>query len=63
MAESEEEVKNLLMRVGFAGGSHVKESVCNARYDPWVRKIPWKREWLPIPVFLPGEVHESERGE
>ena len=22
---------------------------------PWVRKIPWRREWQPIPVFLPGE--------
>ena len=24
-------------------------------FAPWVRKIPWKREWLPTPVFLPGE--------
>ena len=31
---------------------------------PWVaqmvknlRKIPWRREWLPPPVFLPGESH------
>ena len=22
-------------------------------FDPWVRKIPWRRAWLPIPVFLP----------
>ena len=21
-------------------------------FDPWVRKIPWRREWLPTPVFL-----------
>ena len=27
------------------------------RFDPWVRKIPWKREWLPIPLFLSGEFH------
>ena len=20
-------------------------------------KIPWRREWLPTPVFLPGEFH------
>ena len=26
-------------------------------FDPWVRKIPWRREWLPSPVFLPGEFH------
>ena len=22
-------------------------------------KIPWRREWLPTPVFLPGEFHEQ----
>ena len=26
-------------------------------FDPWVGKIPWKRRWLPTPVFLPGESH------
>ena len=26
-------------------------------FDPWVGKIPCSREWLPIPVFLPGEFH------
>ena len=23
-------------------------------FDPWVRKIPWRRKWQPTPVFLPG---------
>ena len=27
-------------------------------FDPWVGKIPWRRAWQPIPVFLPGE-HSS----
>ena len=27
------------------------------RFDPWVRQIPWRRKWLPTPVFLPGESH------
>ena len=27
------------------------------RFDPWVGKIPWRREWQPTPVFLPGEFH------
>ena len=27
------------------------------RFNPWVRKILWRREWLPTPVFLPGEFH------
>ena len=26
-------------------------------FDPWVRKIPWKRAWQPTPVFLSGEFH------
>ena len=25
--------------------------------DPWVRKIPWRREWLPTPLLLSGEFH------
>ena len=27
------------------------------RFNSWVRKIPWRRKWLPTPVFLPGESH------
>ena len=26
-------------------------------FDPWVRKITWRRKWQPTPVFLPGESH------
>ena len=25
--------------------------------DPWVWKIPWRREWQPTPVLLPGKSH------
>ena len=25
--------------------------------QPWVRKIPWRRKWLPTLVFLPGKSH------
>ena len=38
-----------------------KESTCQCRrckrhrFDPWVGKIPWRREQLPTPVFWPGE--------
>ena len=46
----------------FPGGSDDKESSCRRPgFDPWVRKIPWRRERLPIPVFLPGEFH-GQRG-
>ena len=27
------------------------------RVSPWVRKIPWGREWQPTPGFLPGGSH------
>ena len=41
-------------------GSDCKESDCQCRipgFDPWVGKIPWRREQLPTPVFWPGEFH------
>ena len=37
-----------------------KASSCQCRkcrFDPWVRNIPWRRKWQPIPVFLPGKSH------
>ena len=24
-------------------------------FNPWVGKIPWRREWKPTTVFLPGK--------
>ena len=30
-------------------------------FDPWVRKIPWRRAWQPTPGFLPREAHEHRR--
>ena len=35
-----------------------KESATQCKrsgFDPWVRKIPWRRKWQSTPVFLPGE--------
>ena len=26
-------------------------------FNPWVRKISWRRKWHPTPVFLPGKSH------
>ena len=37
-----------------------KESACQYRrhkFDPCVRKIPWRRKWQPIPLFLPVKSH------
>ena len=31
---------------------------CKRRgFNPWVRKIPWRRAWQLAAVFLPGESH------
>ena len=39
----------------------VKKPACRCRkhrrprFDPWGRKIPWRRAWQPTLIFLPGE--------
>ena len=30
-------------------------------FDPRVRKMPWRNEWLPTPVFSPGESPWAEQ--
>ena len=40
---------------GFNDSSVGKESACNTgdpQFNSWVRKIPWRRDRLPTPVFL-----------
>ena len=32
-------------------------SIGICRFDPWVRKIPWRRKWHPTPVILPEKSH------
>ena len=37
-----------------------KEAACQCRgcgFDPWVKKIPWRRKWQPTTVFLPEKSH------
>ena len=44
----------------FPGGSDSKRVCLQCRrpgFNPWVGKIPWRRKWQPIPVFLPGKSH------
>ena len=61
----------LLNLYGLPCGSDGKECACNAGdlgsipglgrsldwEDPWIGKIPWRREQLPTQVFWPGEFH------
>ena len=44
----------------FPGGSAVKESACNVGNPgliPGLGRSPWEGNWLPTPVFWPGEFH------
>ena len=46
-----------IMAVGLPRLLSNKESACHyggCRFDPWAGKIPWRRKWQPIPVFLPS---------
>ena len=31
------------------------------KFDPWVRKTPWKKKWQPTDIFLPGKFHEQRK--
>ena len=49
--------------LGYLGAAVVKNPPANAEdakrywFNPWFRKIPWRRIWQPAPIFLPGKFH------
>ena len=48
----------LFPRMGLSG----KEATYQCRrlgFDPWVRKIHWRKKWCPTPVFLSGKSHKQ----
>ena len=53
------------LSLGFRSGANGKEPSCQCRghkehsFDPCVGKIPWRRKWLPTPVFLPGKSYRQ----
>ena len=53
----------MVLKMAFPSGTVVKNLPANAgdarerRFNPWVRKIPWRRKWQPTTVFLLGEFH------
>ena len=52
--------RSSLTLLGFPCGSAGKEFACNAGHlglIPGLGRFPWRREWLPTPVFRPGEFH------
>jgi len=48
------------MKEGLPRGRSGKELACQSRrcgFDPWLRKIPWRRKWQPTLAFLAGKSH------
>ena len=48
----------------FPGGSSGEEPTCQCKrcgFDPCVGKILWRREWLHMLVFCPGEFHQEKQ--
>ena len=49
--------------LGTSAWCSCKEFACQCRrhrrcgFNPWVRKILWRRKWQPMPVFMPGKSH------
>ena len=49
--------------MGFPDGTSGKEPACQCKrfkrcgFEPWVRKIPWRRTWQLTLVSLPGKFH------
>ena len=58
------ELSPLSPLLGFPSGSDGRLCLQYRRpgFDPWVGKIPWRREWQPSPVFLgfPGGSADKE---
>ena len=50
-------------RLGLPGGASGEEPASQYSrfkrhwFNPWVRKIPWRRAWEPTPVFLSAKSH------
>lgn len=47
---------------GFPGGSAAKsppaaQQTREARFDPRLGKVPWRKKWRPAPAFLLGQSH------
>ena len=45
--------------VGDSVVKNLSANVGDSWFDPWVRKIPWRRKWQLISLFLPGESCEQ----
>ena len=54
------QLKDCFLKKHFPWWLSSKESTCQFRrhgFNPWIGKIPWRRKWQLMPVFLPGKPH------
>ena len=51
------DVLKLLLLFYYILVSQMVKNLPDPGFSPWVRKMPWRRECQPTPVFLPGEFH------
>ena len=53
----------ILANLSLPSGASDKGPTCQHRkckrcgFNPWVRKILWRRKWQPAPIFLPGKFY------
>ena len=50
-------------KIGLLRWLSGKDYVCQCRrhgFNPWVRKIPWRRKWQLTPIYLPEKPHEQK---
>ena len=61
MLQKKDHWMRILKMQGLVCGGSDSKNVClqcgRPRFNPWVRKIPWRRMWQPTPVLLPGKFH------
>ena len=60
VTKSQARLSHFIFFLGFPCGSDGDEFACNAgnlSLIPGLGRFPWRREWLPTPVFLPGKSH------
>ena len=49
------------MAVAFMERKDDLQQGASVQFSHFVGKIPWRREWEPTPIFLPGEFHGQRR--
>ena len=41
----------------FSYDKNICLAMKKTEFNPWIRRIHWRKEWQSTPVFLPGEFH------